>query len=415
MIALTLVLLLALPLSARAFQPETAGYGGVHDLGSRSAAALGWNPALLSARRDFRMGFELPSLGVAIANNSFSTRYWNDHFAGDRYWSDAAKDDILRRTPRDGLGGDAQLSVPMLGFAYDRFATEIAARSVGRARVPDALTRLFLYGNNINRSYDFGDLTAEGMVLVDVGLGFGYHFEQEGIPDLHFGAGFHYYQGILLAQVAERRGELAFTDTTFTGSGMSHTVTAKRGDGVGFDLGGYAVLSDKWELGLALQQLGARVAWRVDRNNLVTFYTDSAGIQVDSLNDSSYVKRALHEEDSTYSGGDIETRLPAIIRMNARFRARPNWSVLGDVQILTQETMWGKAGIQAGIATEYRLRRFLPLYTGLSVGGPWRVQFGLGGGLRFRHYELDIGGTWIGGLFYGARGFSFGLSQRLKF
>ncbi|MCX6600464.1 MAG: DUF5723 family protein [bacterium] len=415
MIALLLLLLLFLPAGVQALEPETAGYAGVHNLGATSAVVLGWNPALLSADRGFRMSFELPSFGAALANNSFTSKYWNDHFARDQYWSEATKNDILRQTPRDGLGGDAELSVPALGFTYDRFATRIAVRSAGKVRVPDALTSVFLFGNDFNRSYDIGDLTAESMAMVDVGLGFGYRFEQERIPDLHFGAGFHYYRGLYLATVAEREGQLTFTDSDFSGSAMMHSVTAQRGDGVGFDLGSYAVLSKQWEIGLAFRQLGARIAWQVDENTLVTFYKDSVGIIADSLDDPDYVERSLHYSDSSYSGGGIETRLPAIIQMNARYTARPNWTVLGDVQIFTQETAWGKAGIQAGIASEYRVRSFLPLYAGLSAGGPWRVQLGVGAGLRFRNYELDLGGTWINGLFYGARGIGFGLSQRLKF
>ena len=81
MIAFVLLLLLLLPAGARAFEPETAGYAGVHDLGTKNAAVLGWNPALLSAHRGFRMSFELPSFGAALANNSFTSKYWNDHFA----------------------------------------------------------------------------------------------------------------------------------------------------------------------------------------------------------------------------------------------------------------------------------------------------------------------------------------------
>ena len=415
MTALLVLLLLLLPAGARAFEPETAGYAGVHDLGMKNAAALGWNPALLSTHHGFRMSFELPSCGLAVANNSFSSTYWNDHFAGDQYWSAAAKNDILGQMPDDGLGGDAHLSLPVIGFTYDRFATRIALRSASKVRIPDDLTAILLFGNDFNHTYDMSDLTAESVTMLDVGLGFGYRFEQEYIPDLHFGAGFHYYRGLYLASVAEREGQLTFTESDFSGSSMVHSVTAQNGDGVGFDLGSYAVLSKKWEVGLALRQLAARLAWRVDQNSLVTFYTDSAGIIADSLDDPDYVDRALHYSDTSYSGGAIETRLPAIIQMNARYTARSNWTVLGDVQILTQESAWGRAGIQAGVASEYRVRKFLPLCGGLSVGGPWRVQLGIGTGLRFRNYELDLGGTWVGGLFYGARGLGFGLSQRLKF
>jgi hypothetical protein len=410
-----IALLFLLPIRAWAMEPQTVGLAGVSDLSLKNAAALAWNPATLGPYRGFRMSFEIPSVGMAIANNAFSVSYWNNHIAGDRYFSDAAKNDILDKIPDGGLQANAHVTTPLIGFTYDNFALRIATRSASETTLPREMAELALKGNQLYRKYNFGNLTGGSLNLLDAGLGFSYRFEQDRIPDLHFGIGFHYYQGLYLATLADADGNLTVTDETITGSSNIHAVTSNQGDGVGFDLGSYAVLSKQWEVGLSFRQLGSRIAWQLDDNDRISFYTDSAGLIIDSLDDDEYIERGSHYSDTSYTGGAFETPLPVIVQMNARYLPYENWSVMGDVQIITRETLFGKGGIQAGVASEYRVRRFLPLYGGVSVGGPWKVQIGIGGGLRFRHYELDLGWNWIGGMFNGSRGIGFGLSQRLNF
>lgn len=415
MILLLLLLLLAVPSFAQVTDVSSVGRAGVHDLRIKCGGALGWNPAALSPDRGYDLSFDLPSLTTSVGNNAFNVSYWNDHIAGDRFLSDADKEAILDQIPGDKLEVNAEVGVPVFGATYNRFGTRIAVESYSHAAVPKDLARLALYGNELYRRYGIGKFEMQSQTIVDAAIGFGYRFDQEVIPDLHFGAGFHYYQGVYLAELAEANGELQVTDSLINGWTVLHSVESNRGDGVGFDLGALAVLNEQWEVGLALRQLGARVAWSVDDNNLISFYTDSTGVIPDSLNNDEYLQRAFHYTDTTYSGGSYETSLPVIVQANALFRATPRWTIMGDVTIRTRAGARGPAGMQVAAAGEFLATKTLPLYGGVSVGGPFGWQVGLGLGVRTRYYDLDFGGMWNGGLFNQARGLGMGISNRIKF
>ncbi|MDD5087348.1 MAG: DUF5723 family protein [bacterium] len=416
MIALLLVLLLAAaPAFAQAVDASSVGRAGVHDLRLKCSGVLGWNPAALSPDRGYDLSFELPSFTGTLGNNAFNVDYWNDHVAGDRYLTDADKEAILDQIPGDKLEVNGEVNVPLVGFTYNRFGGRFAVESYNHAALPKDLARLALYGNELYRRYGIGEFEMQSQTIMDAAIGFGYRFDQEVISDLHFGAGFHYYQGLYLAELAESGGQLEVTDSLINGWSVLHTVESNRGDGVGFDLGALAALNERWEVGLALRQLGARVAWTVDDNQLVSFYTDSAGVITDSLNDEDYLERALHYTDTTYSGGTYETTLPIIVQANALFRATSKWTLTGDVILRGESGARGPAGLQVAAAGEFLATKSLPLYGGVSIGGPFGWQVGLGLGVRTSHYQLDIGGSWNGGLFNSARGLGLGISNRLMF
>jgi len=415
MIALLALFLLTTSACAQSFNPQAAATAGVHDLWWKSGESLAWNPATLSPNRGFRMSFEGLSFGAGIANNAFSVRYWNNNIAGDHFLTDEDKQDILNRIPDGGLRGYYQTSAPLVGFTYNRFGARVALESAGEAALPRDLAAVILYGNELNYPYGLADFAGESQSLMDWSIGFGYRVEQEQIPDLHLGVGFHFYQGLALAKVARSEGDLTVTDSVLQAAAVIHTITSDRGDGVGFDLGAMAVLSERWEVGLAVQQISSRISWRVDDNDQIVFYTDSAGIIVDSLNNDNYRERALHYSDTSYTGGYADTHLPLTVQLNARFAAARRWVLLGDATIRTESTSRGPAGLEAGIAAEWQPRRFLVLQSGVTVGGPWRSRFAIGGGLRFGAYECDLGWSWNGGLINAAHGIGFGLSQRLNF
>lgn len=413
----TIILLLLLSSSAAAqlLDPEATGRAGVHHPNLKGAAALGWNPAALSPDRGFKMSFELPSLTGALGNNAFSVGYWNDHIAGDRFLTDEDIDAILNRFPGEKLRAYAQVAVPLAGFTYNKFGLRAVVENSNQTVLPRDLAELALKGNRLYQRYGIGDLRAESETIVNYTAGFGYRFEQEEIPDLHFGIGFHFYQGVLLAKLQQADGGFIITDSLIHGGSVLHSVTSKRGDGVGFDLAALAVFSEKLEAGLAVRQLGSKLTWSVDRNDRVTFYADSAGIIIDSLDDDGYLERAFHYQDTSFSGGVVETRLPVVVEATGLYRLNRAWRLLSELTVRAESTVQGPGGITVGGAAEYMQLSPFVLQGGLSIGGPWRSRFGLGCALRLRNYDLSIGGSWNGGLFNSAHGFAFGLSQRLKF
>jgi len=320
----------------------------------------------------------------------------------------------------DRLSGDefrihANASAPLLGMTYRQMAASVSVETSMNARAPKEIFELALYGNELNRAYDLGDFDGEAYTLVNIAAGFAYKFEQEWIPELYGGISFHFYQGIDYEKVANASGELKVTDSLITGYTIVQSVHSEYGDGVGFDLGGLAVINDRWKLGASLRQIAAKISWDVKESELQVWESDSAGIIVDSLDDDDYLERVFKTEDATIPGGSISSELPVLIGFDSRFEATNYVSLMGSILIRTATSGQGDAGIEAGLATEVRARQWLPLHAGISAGGSPGWQFGIGGGLRFNNYEMTLGWTWNRGLFNAARGVSFGLSQQLRF
>jgi hypothetical protein len=409
------LLLLTMAASAQALDPQSLPRAGVHDL-DQKACAMSFNPAAYGPDRGFKMSFLIPSIGLGVTNNSFSVGYWNDHLAGDRFLSASDKKSILDRIPSDGIRGNLQVAVPVLGMSYGMFGGQIAVETDGELNLPKDLAVLALLGNELDRNYSIADLGGTGQVMVDYGVGFAYKFDQAYLPEIYAGAGFHFYQGLALAKAQRVEGGFSANDSTINGTAYLQSVTSTRGDGVGFDLSGLAKINDQWEVGLALRQIGARLTWDVKESKVLSGYSDSSGIQMDRFGDSHYFDSTFHKTDTTFkNAGTVETTLPIVIQANGKYRLRPDLNLTGEFAIRTTNSVQGRAGVELGVAGEYLPLGWLPLQAGISVGGLWGARFGLGTGLRFGGYQMDIGGTWNGGFLNGARGVSFGLSQRLLF
>ncbi len=415
MIALLILLLITAPAWAQSIDAGSIGRGGVHDLRIKTGSNLNWNPAVLAQPGGFRWSLELPSVAGSAANNAFSVGFWNDHLAGDRFFTPADKAAILDRIPDDGWRANAQGTVPLLGFTYNRFGFHATLESSTHAVAPKDIVQLALWGNEVGTMYELNDFAGDEETFADYSAGFGYDYEQSWFQALYFGAAFHFYHGFSLAKVVREEGNLLTTDTSLTGSAVVHAVSSKGGDGVGFDLGTMAVVNNQFQLGLAFRQIGANMTWNVDRNHRVSFYTDSSGINSEDLGDSSYVRRALHRVDTTYYGGAVETSLPMVIQMNGRYLATSRVTLLGDVSIRAKESVKGPAGLDAAMAAEFLPLKWLLLQGGAGTGNLWGFHAGMGMGLRFARYELDLGTAWNGGMFDSARGVALGLTQRLKF
>ncbi|MBI5058389.1 hypothetical protein HZB60_01260 [candidate division KSB1 bacterium] len=409
------LLLLAATTLAQPVDPNTTARAGVHDLGLKFGSALLSNPAQLAQEKPYRFSLELLSLSASGWNNSFSTGFWNREIAGDHYLDAAAEQRILDRIPDQGLRLDGAVSVPVFGLTYNNVAGRVSLESAGSARLPRDLARLGFEGNLLNQPYTVGSLRGEGLLYMNYALGFGHTFEQEYVKRFSAGAGFHFYQGLELGKVAQVSGELVLSDSIIDGGASLQGVTSHTGDGVGFDLGAVAELNDRWQVGLALREIGVRMSWQVDENSFISFYADSVRIAIDSLDDEDYLDRALQTTDTTYKGGAIETKLPVILQANARYAAAPTLALLGEFGFASKGTPTQTAAVNVGGAAAWQARPWLLLQGGVSVGSPYGIRSGAGIGLRFNYYEFDLAGSWLGGLFNGAKGVDFGIVHRLKF
>lgn len=414
-----MILLALLLLSSLSFGQSLNGgsiaRAGVHDLRLKSSEALAFNAAILGSIRSNKYCIEFLNSGFAVVNNSFSTAYWNQNIAGDRFLNEHDKRELLDHMGDEGISFDGRATLPIVGMSYKHFALRIALDSYGSGLIPRDAAEVLLLGNALGKEYSVNALRGEAASFLDVGIGIGHAFEQEWIQTLSIGVAAHYYQGLHMSKLTQTAGIFSVTDSLISGSAYLRSVESTNGDGVGFDLGMLAEINDKWAAGISVRQIGVKPSWTIKTNRILSGEIDSAGITIDSLDQDGYLDRVFQSQDTSYAGGFIDTPLPAVLIAGGKYSHDKNKSALAEFTYISRGAPTDKAEISLGLASQWRANRWLELQNGLTVGSLWRTQVGLGGGLRFNKYEFDLGWSWNGGLFNHAKGISFGMSHRIMF
>lgn len=411
-----LVALLAITSAfAQSLDGGSIARAGVHDLGLKSSQALSHNPAILASAREQRYIIEFLNTGAAVVNSAFSTSYWNKNFAGDQYIGAETKQDILDKIGSEGVTLDGRATAPLAGIAYNHFAVRVALESYASGLVPRDAVEVLLSGNELGKEYSVSALRGEAASYLDVAMGLGHAFQQTRFKTLAAGIAAHYYQGLDLHKLTQTSGTFNVTDSLITGSAYLRSAESTDGNGVGFDVGALAEFNDKWSLGLSLRQIGVRTSWTIKNNDIFAGEIDSLGVNIDSLNQDGYLERVFHKTDTSFAGGTLDTRLPSVLYLNGRFAPNAKWNFNGEFSYASRGAPTDEADIALGVAAQWRARNWLALQNGFALGSLWKAQVGLGAGLRFSGYELDLGWSWNGGMFNHARGMSVGMTHRIMF
>jgi len=413
MTRILLILILATSVCAQTPSGRSLGFGGSVDLYEQSSDVLTGNPAQLARLSTQKWRIDLPRFSAGAANNAFSVNYWNDQIARDHYLTAQDKREIIDRIPDDGLQVQGMASAPILGAVYKQAALQFSEQTAVNVTADRELFELALYGNQLNRGYKLEDLGGEQYTLFDAGVAVGYRFEQEYIKGLYGGIGFHFYLGSYYDKITDSSGELLATDSLITGYGVIQRVHAEQGDGIGFDLGLLAEINSKWSVGASLRQIGSSVTWVVNEATLDAFEIDSSGLIVDSLDDENYVERAFKSSSSVLTGGSIESKLPATLELAGRYAYSPRALFVSTLRARMDNTAQGDRGVEASLGGEYTVHGPFVARAGMGAGGPLGTRFAIGCGMLTKHYSLDIGCSWHGGMFSSARGVSIGFSHSL--
>lgn len=411
---LLIILLLCAPVIwAQAPSGRQLGFGGAADILELSSDVLHGNAAVLARPSIQRWRIELPRFSAGATNNSFSVGFWNDQIGRDHYLTVSDKREIVDKIPDDGLRVSGLASVPIVGVVYKKAAIQISQESAFTVTADRELFELALYGNQLNRGYKLEELGGEQYTLFDAGAAVGYEFEQQFIHGLYGGLGFHFYVGSFYDRIVDATGELVATDSLLTGYGAIQRVHATKGDGIGFDLSMLAVLNNRWSVGLAMKQIGGSVTWVVDEATLDAFEIDSSGLIVDSLDDEDYVSRAFNSSTDVVTGGNIESKIPAILELSGRHDYSNRLVFVGTFRSRFEKSAQGDSGVELAVGSEYKVVGPMLLRAGLGSGGPLGTRFSIGSGVRTRHYDFDIGASWHDGFFSATRGVSIGIGHSI--
>lgn len=397
--------------------------------------AVGINPADLDVE-DATVSFSLMSAGVHAGSDFLSYGLYTKYFTGvpsatgneAKYLTDADKNDILNSFPRGGGVLDMDAEARPFGIALKlgigsmaATVTEVASVSL---RVPSDYVRFLFFGNQPNSMYDFSQSKVQAWWLREYALTFATTLEQiQGLPELSLGIavklvhGYGYADlerfdskfvtssnGMLYGSINMRSRTAGIDPIAGSQRSPYAPFPAPAGVGYGLDIGASAKLSPGVRVGMSITDIGA-IVWT---RNIREAVAETTLVVDDPLDQEKrdQVERAL--EGKSGPGGSFKTPLPTTIRTGVSFELRrveflgkliPGEMTVGcDLSQIVFDVPGSFSGTRLSCGAEWRPWTFLPLRTGISMGGSDHQNFALGLGIHAGFFAFDIASENLGWL-----------------
>ncbi len=401
--------------------------------------ALSVNPANLGKRGIGTVNVALLPLYVRAGTDLFPYHIYDKYFTGvdtggekrARYYlTDTDKDEIRSYLPDVGM---TKINADILyaGFSVDagKFGS-IAFGVIDHAGIEIALSRdffelFYLDGLKANRIYDFSQTAFNAWWYREYNLSYGRELPIK-IPfvnEFYAGIGIKFLRGYGIFETTENKSSIV--NRTFVSDDEINTLvgtfqfSARRsgvdffnktdndsdnvkfqlfpdpaGKGVGFDLGVAAVLYNGINVGLSIINIGT-INW--DKNVTVTKGDGQVQIQgfVKDLGDT--VENAAKGRSS--AGEAFSTALPTVLNLGASIEASkvPFLQFIpGKLLLAFQYTQGFNTSLgnttkpRFSLGMEYRIIPFVPIRSGLIVGGGDDPRWSFGTGLDFRYFAVEL-------------------------
>jgi len=198
---------------------------------------------------------------------------------------------------------------------------------------------------------------------------------------------------------------------------MEGDVTARAGAGgfgIAFDAGVAAQINDKMAANLAFNNLLGTVGWGFleAKEKVFKVQVEIPSDQfdkADSLIDEGITVESIRDIDG------LSSAYPSYLIMGFEYRLLDNLRLFSNYkQYLTTKIASSVTPILA-FGVELHALPFLPVRTGISLGGQDKFIWSFGFGLNFTRYNFDLGFSQVGGMFNHSRGFAFAMGQSLSF
>ena len=374
---------------------------------SRGVDAFIINPANLVYNNRVEIKFFSPI--IAISNSSISIADYNRYFTKEGnhgYWSSEDEKAIIGLFPEDGLDINADINLNILGVAYKNFGFGIDLILNGGVNVKYNQTlRTVLEELNFSPDYTFNEPDfATGSFYSAFKYSFSYaRFLKVKIPKLDIdsiavAAKINYYAGIGVLQVLKSDILIKRSNKKGQGTGdevMYQNINLKTrraypaggissGGGFGIDLGASAVYDDDWHFSVLLENLFASIDW--DVNTAVVEFSSTDSVYI--LNDDGVDRSS--EIDTTIEGGSFSTSLPVNLILGAHYQLLDNLTLTAQWKQGLSKDFGNVFTPQVGVGAEYRPIPWVPLRSGLTIGGRDGFLLALGAGVDLDLFEFNL-------------------------
>jgi len=393
---------------------------------SRGVDAIGINPANLAIPES--PGFSLTALpfGVRLGTDFLNYGLYRQYLTGvstdsgtvGYYLADQDKEKILSGFS-SGVGrinGDMDMklvSVSFYGSGVGGLGLGISERIGAKGVLSRDYLRFLFYGNSPGQAFDFTKTEVRAWWLREYSISYARSFENAfGLNVLALGvavkyvAGFGYFD---LEQVntsfttsnqdvvtghAEYLSHRAGTDLFSSGAGSSFTpFPSPGGTGWGFDFGIHAKVSSFLSFGLSVTDIGS-LQW--------THNARERRANGDFTIDDVFSKAQQDSLDNLVKGTDQKvsgfgTQLPTAAHVGFALQlgqsefaqSLPNVLVAFDYSQGFNEMPGNSTKPRFSVGMELRLLSWLPLRSGISVGGADQRSWAFGLGWHFGPFALD--------------------------
>jgi len=419
--------------------------------------AMNLNPAnlaLVKPKDKTRIYINGMTTGGYMLNSKFLTiDFYNKYFTGDgsgnaKYWTKADKLDILNNSKNSELGMGLGYKFVSVAFRIPKAGVlgfSVEDKVFGKSYLPEEMLQLTLFGNEINKKYDFSEYRLELSWIRQINLSYANTsktFLSGMFKQFAWGVSLkpqmgYYYMGI-------RSNDLNFS-TNDSAQITSHgAVTFLRssirpddkleypglnklaGFGWGFDIGMNGKINERWSIGISLTDIGY-MNWY--GNNTEFKYAGEFVVTDLAKSEQLDTLRTLINGKKT-STGAFQKMLPMTLRLGVNFKILKNiFGVKADslskefvsisldyIQGLSKEAAGSSTVPTIGAGAEFFLSQFFIPRIGFIAGGNEGFLVSLGAGLDTKYILFDVGTHNIAAItdLNKASKFSFGVNLKLK-
>jgi len=410
------------------------GMARTANLTSRGFDALGINPANLALNEGGSVSFGFFPFGVNASSNLISYDIYNDYFTGvpdgrggrqPRYLTASDKERMLEVFP-DGSATtklDVESILFGLGVRTDSFALGFAMKDRMSVRfdLSRDFARLFLFGlDSTGSRYVFDETSISGFWWREYNLAYAMRLpiKLKYPRDIFVGfsvkllrgygafateryhasianerVGLNQYRASLAFDYLTRRSGIDLLDENRNGEFSFFPDPA--GSGFGIDIG-YVAHYGTFSVHGSITDYGS-IKW--DRNVVETYGQYNLTIE-DPFNDVNEDSVADAFKGKNRKGAPFLTSLPTVLRVGVMLESdslRSLRQILGSFTVAfdyrqgLNSSMGNTTSPRFALGLEHRLVSFLPIRTGIAIGGKDGFRWSAGFGIELTNWALDIG------------------------
>jgi hypothetical protein len=419
---------------------------------ARGIDAVGINPANLGYPDRGTVTFNIFNFGIHGGSDFWNKELYTKYFTGEVngsavYLDDNAKRDIINAFPAGVANTNLDFEIKYFAISYQHptiggIVFSITDRLGFNLKIPKDYVEFALYGNPLGSRFDLSKTYVSGMWLREYALSYGRKTPRFiFMKSITAGISLKLIQGYGYTELvrnstyfstnenAEISGKVDYSLKAAGVDYMFSDSTSKfkpfpqpAGVGFGFDIGASGFIREELSVGIALINLGT-VKWKQNTREInghaeLTIDDPYAGHQVDTLD------KALKGEDDNI--GSFRTGLPTVLRLGIAYQLnKAPWvgnSFPGEL-LLALDYNQGFNNLPGNttkprfsLGVEYKPWKWLPIRTGLSVGGTDRVNMGFGFGFLLGFLDLEFATENIGAAFTpnDFRRLSFSMGMRIR-